>query len=82
MECRGSILTVKYFMGILFFIFCFVLLWYPLANFVIIQDTPIIYDNTINHLLYMDDLKLFAKNDEQLRGVLNIVKEISNDIWM
>ena len=22
-----------------------------------------IYDNTINHLFYMDDLKLFAKND-------------------
>ena len=25
-----------------------------------------IYDNIINHLFYMDDLKLFAKNDEQL----------------
>ena len=41
-----------------------------------------IYDDIINHLFYMDDLKLFAKNDEQLRGVLNIVKEISNDIRM
>ena len=25
-----------------------------------------IYDDIINHLFYMDDLKLFAKNDEQL----------------
>ena len=25
-----------------------------------------IYDNIINHLFYMDDLKLFAKNDQQL----------------
>ena len=42
----------------------------------------IIYDNTINHLFYMDDSKPFAKNDEQLHSVLNIVKEISNDIRM
>ena len=27
-----------------------------------------IYDNTINNLFYMDDLKLFAKNDQQLEG--------------
>ena len=26
-----------------------------------------IYDNTINHLFYMDNLKLFAKNDQQLK---------------
>ena len=31
-----------------------------------------IYDNTIKHLFYMDDLQLFAKNDQQLQGLLNI----------
>ena len=49
-----------------------------------------IYDNTKkpsrymitqkNHLVYMVDLKLFAKNDQQLQGLLNIVKQFSNDI--
>ena len=41
-----------------------------------------IYDNTINHLFYMDDLKLFAKNDQQLQGLLNIVKQFSDNIRM
>ena len=41
-----------------------------------------IYDNTINHLFYMDDLKLFAKNYQQLQGLLNIVKQFSDDIPM
>ena len=41
-----------------------------------------ICDNTINHLFYMDDLKLFAKNDQQLQGLLNIVKQFSDDIQM
>ena len=30
----------------------------------------------------MDDLKLFVKNDQQLQGLLNIVKQFSDDIWM
>ena len=29
------------------------------------------YDNTINHLFYMDDLKLFVKNEQQLQDLLN-----------
>ena len=33
-----------------------------------------------NHLVYMVDLKLFAKNDQQLQCLLNIVKQFSNDI--
>ena len=41
-----------------------------------------IYDNTINHLFYMDDLKLFAKNDQQLQDLLNIVKQFSDNIRM
>ena len=38
--------------------------------------------NTIDHLFYMDHLKLFAKNDQQLQGLLNIVKQFSDDIRM
>ena len=38
--------------------------------------------NTINHLFYMDELKLFAKNDQQLQGLLSIVKQFSDDIRM
>ena len=30
----------------------------------------------------MDDLKLFAKNDQQLQGLLNIVEKFSDDIRM
>ena len=30
----------------------------------------------------MDNLKLFAKNDQQLQGLLNIVKQFSYDIQM
>ena len=41
-----------------------------------------IFDRTINHLFYMDDLKLFAKNDQDLEGLLNTVKKFSNDIGM
>ena len=39
-----------------------------------------IFDPTINYLFYMDDLKLFAKNDQDLEGLLNTVKEFSSDI--
>ena len=41
-----------------------------------------IYDNAINRLFYMDILKLYAKNDQQLQGLLNIVKQFSDDIRM
>ena len=30
----------------------------------------------------MDDLKFFAKNDQQLQGLLSIVNQFSDDIWM
>ena len=40
------------------------------------------YDNTINHLFYINDLKLFVKNDQQLQRLLNIVKQFSADIRM
>ena len=39
-----------------------------------------IYDNTTNHVFYMDNLKLFAKNDQELHVLSNIVKQFSDDI--
>ena len=39
-------------------------------------------ENSINHLLFMDDLKLFAENDESLRELLQIVEDYSKDIKM
>lgn len=41
-----------------------------------------IKDNIFNHLSYMDDLELYAKNDEELEGLLKIVKSFSNDTVM
>lgn len=37
---------------------------------------------TISHLLFMDDLKLYASNDQQLKSQINIVKTFSDDIRM
>lgn len=34
------------------------------------------------HLLYMDDLKLYASNESQLKSVLKIVNEVSENIGM
>ena len=36
----------------------------------------------ITHLFYMDDLKLYAKDDSELEGLLRIVKGFSDDIGM
>ena len=36
----------------------------------------------LNHLFYMDDLKTFAKDDDQQLGLLTIVKTFSSDIKM
>ena len=36
----------------------------------------------INHLFYVDDLKLYGTSDNQLTGLINIVKNISEDIKM
>ena len=41
-----------------------------------------IFNQVISHLLYMDDLKLYAKNDDQLKGLLETVKRFSDDIGM
>ena len=41
-----------------------------------------IQKKNINHLFYMDDLKLFAKDDNDLEGLLQTVKKFSDDIGM
>eukprot|EP00957_Ditylum_brightwellii_P136205 10387739-Ditylum_brightwellii.AAC.1 len=38
--------------------------------------------NKISNLLYIDDLKLYARNEEKLRRALQIVQDFSNDINM
>ena len=39
-----------------------------------------IYESRINHLLYMDELKLYGKNDEELQRLLSRVKAFSDNI--
>ena len=36
----------------------------------------------ISHLLYMDDLKLYGRNPDQLEGLLHTVRTFSDDIQM
>eukprot|EP00957_Ditylum_brightwellii_P183935 14010436-Ditylum_brightwellii.AAC.1 len=38
--------------------------------------------NKISHLLYIDDLKLYARNEEELRRALKFVENFSGDINM
>ena len=41
-----------------------------------------IHEETINHLFYMDGLKLYAKNDKELEGLIFTVKQFSDDVGM
>ena len=55
----------------------------PLSN--LLNNTKLGYainKERISHLFYMDDLKLYSKNDNQLEGLLNTVKIFSDDIKM
>ena len=36
----------------------------------------------INHLMYMDDIKLFAKNEKELETLIHVVRIYSQDIGM
>ena len=38
--------------------------------------------NKINHLLFMDDLKLYARTPEELEELVKLVKGYSDDIGM
>lgn len=40
------------------------------------------FDTSINHLFFMDDLKLYAKNEDDLGKLMGIVHQFSNDIGM
>ena len=56
---------------------------FPLTNLINRQK----YGNTcqknkFSHLFYMDDLKLFAKNEDELEKLLSIVKSFSDSIKM
>ena len=35
----------------------------------------------INHLMYMDDIKLFAKNEKELETLIHAVRIYCHDIW-
>ena len=41
-----------------------------------------IREESINHLSYLNNLKLFAKDDHKLEGLLQTVKKFSDDIGM
>lgn len=47
-----------------------------------IQDRNKIFDKSINHLFYMEDLKPFAKSNQQLEGLQTIVKQFNDYIRM
>ena len=62
-------------------LFCMSLI--PLSNELNNSGTGYkLFHKELNHLIYMDDLKLFAKNDKDLEGLLTTVKKFSNDIGM
>ena len=41
-----------------------------------------IYEKTINHLFYIDDMKLFAKNNKELEDQLSLMKQFGDDIGL
>ena len=63
-------------------LFCISLI--PLTNMLNRENLGYVLNNeqNISHLLYMDDLKLFAKGDVQLNKEIDIVKIFSKDIQM
>lgn len=63
-------------------LFCMSLI--PLTNMINRQGLGYEIDgeNKVSHLLYMDDLKIFGKSEEQMRQAMHIVKTFSDDIRM
>ena len=62
-------------------LFCLVLI--PLSQ--LLNDTGYGYrieNRKINHLFYMDDLKIYAKDDTELEKLLHTVKAFSDEIEM
>ena len=63
----------------------FVLMMIPLT--LVLRHTKTSYElkkggQKINHLLFMDDLKLFVKNEDQIDSLVNTARIISEDIKM
>ena len=53
----------------------------------VLRQTKVSYElkkggKKINHLVFMDDLKLFAKYEDQVDSLVNIVRNFSEDIKM
>ena len=62
-------------------LFCIALI--PIAN--ILKQANVGYKvdkKKINHLLYIDDLKIYARDAEEMKRCKKLVKEFSNDIGM
>ena len=73
------------FQGDSFFPLIFVMVMIPLT--LILRDMPQGFkygnvDELLNHLLFMDDLKLYASSEEDLRLLLDTVECYSSDIGM
>ena len=62
----------------------FVIVLIPLS--IILNETGIGYETSknerLNHLLFMDDLKLYAKNERELDSLIQTVRVFSDDIDM
>jgi len=57
----------------------------PLDSFLYLicyKSQQISADVIINHLLYMDDIKLYAWNDSELQSLCSVVYTYANDICM
>ena len=71
------------FQGDSFFRLSFCIALFPLSKLLNESNRRYnIFDQVISHLFYMDNLKLFAKNSSDLKDLLTIVKDFSDDIGM
>ena len=89
LTCNGDMLgEVKIkrgiFQGDSFSPLLFIIVLIPLS--LILNETQIGYNiaghDKINHLLFMDDLKLYAKNEAELDSLIQTVRIVSDDIGM
>ena len=59
--------------------------WYNLTTYSenAQRDTNLVdHRKKINHLMYMDDIKLFAKNEKELESLIHAVRIYSHDLGM
>jgi hypothetical protein len=63
----------------------FVMALFPLSVLLSATNQGYKFNNTdqpISHLWFVDDLKLFSKNDDEMRGLVRMVETFSTDIKM